>query len=188
LKTALSALTPGNAVVSLWPRLTSAWAITVAVKASFRAARGKIGQALRDWSGLTVFSVRDIVALELSVARLGSDSVVTITAGALASARNGSKEGNGNSEELHVDNGLDLDGMIWLEGVLMLIRDEAKILFSLVERICLNLSSWETGLTPSNIVRYYALHRYARLLGSTPLPDDCRVKHIKIREWLRYAR
>jgi hypothetical protein len=50
--------------------------------------------------------------LELSVARLGSDSVVTITAGALASARNGSKEGNGNSEELHVDNGLDLDGMI----------------------------------------------------------------------------
>lgn len=80
--------------------LTAGWAVTVAVKASLRAARGKGGKALRDGGGLAVLLVGKVVALKLSTAGLGCKSV----GGALASAGSGAENGeNSHGDETHVE-------------------------------------------------------------------------------------
>ncbi|KAH7065772.1 hypothetical protein BKA63DRAFT_496377 [Paraphoma chrysanthemicola] len=79
---------------------TTRRAITVAVKVALRAATGEGGQTLRDRCGLAILLFRNVVALELSAARLGGKSVVGALAGAHSSAEDGE---DGDNVEAHFE-------------------------------------------------------------------------------------
>jgi hypothetical protein len=79
--------------------LASRWAVAVAVEATLGAAASEGGKALRDRSSLAILLIGEVVALELSAARLGGKSVGR----ALAGRGSGAEEGeDGDDGELHL--------------------------------------------------------------------------------------